>query len=58
MVNCFEELAVIVSSVQVGTPVTSLQSPAVLTSVTPAGRVSVTTTSVASDGPALLTVTV
>ena len=47
-----------VPSVQVGTPLGSSAQPAVETNVTPAGNVSLTTTPVASESPALLTVIV
>ena len=53
-----EPPAIIVPREQVGTPFGSLRHPVVDTKVTPAGSVSDTWTFCASDGPALLTVTV
>lgn len=58
IVNCFDAPLAIEPSSQVGTPLGSLPQPDVDTSVTPAGSVSVTTTFLASAGPAFETSTV
>ncbi len=58
IVYCVDAPAAIVPSVQVGTPLGSSAQPAVTGSVVPAGRVSVTTTFWASEGPLLVTVRV